>query len=551
MLPSILARKSKAMPACVPGLISFALSACASYPGQSAPLPLNPTVPAKADVLIAGGIVYDGSGQTPFIGDVALTGDHIAYVGPSRNIPATRRIDATGMIVAPGFIDAHTHADIFLRAPSRAERVNAAWLDQGVSTVVIGVDGGGTPDVAKDAQALTEAQIGTNVIPFVGFGAIRSRILGEAARAPDKRELQAMKHLVAKAICEGARGFSTGLFYAPQSFAKTDEVIALAHEAAIRGGIYDTHQRDESSYTIGLLKSVQEAIRIGREAGMPVHFAHIKALGVDVQGEAPQVIALIDAARAEGMKVTADQYPWLASGTSLNAALLPRWSMGGGDAALIKRLNDPAQLAKIKAEMEENLRRRGGASSLLLTARNQPWTGQTLAQMGERWGLTPVAAALRIIRSSIAHGKGGTDVASFNMAESDVELFMKQPWVVTSSDGSNGHPRMYATYPQKYRKYVLERKTIDLGQFIRQSTGKVADIYGIDRRGYLRPGYFGDVLVFDPQKFAPRANYLHPRELSVGVKALFVNGKAAVENSSVTGTTAGRVLLRKPASGCP
>jgi N-acyl-D-aspartate/D-glutamate deacylase len=501
------------------------------------------------DVLITGGTIYDGSDAKPYVGDVALVDQSIVYVGPSRPRKARRTIDATGMIVTPGFIDAHTHADVFLRAEDKAQRINAAWLDQGASTVVIGVDGGGTPDVAQDARELESSGIGTNVVPLVGFGAIRQRVLGDDARAPDVIELDAMKALAAKGMCEGASGLSAGLFYAPQSFAKTSEVIEVAREAGKRGGIYDTHQRDESSYSIGLLGSVAEAIQIGRAAGMPVHFAHIKALGVDVQGQAGAVIAMIDKARAEGVDVTADQYPWLASGSSLDASLLPRWAVDGGDKALLQRLDDKADAARIRKEMAENLRRRGGAPSLLLTAQGYPWTGKTLSGIAAQWKVDPLDAALRIIRQSTEKGGGGTAVASFNMAEGDLELFMKQPWIVTSSDGSNGHPRMFATYPEKYVKYVRERKTIDLGTFVRQSTGRVADIYHIDRRGYLRPGYFADVLVFDPENFAPRADYVHPRELSAGVKALFVNGELAVQDSETTGVAAGRVLLRaKPAS---
>ncbi len=224
------------------------------------------------DVIIRGGTIYDGGEGKPFIGDVAIRGDRIVHVGLSGRYSAERVIDAKGMIVAPGFIDPHTHADSFIRSPDKSVRVNAAWLNQGVSTVMIGVDGYGTPDVAEDAGKLAGSGIGTNIVPFVGFGPVRQRVLGQDARAPNPAELDAMKALVAKGMCEGAVGLSTGLFYAPQSFATTGEVVAVAREAAMRGGLYDTHQRDESSYSIGLLGSVQEAIEIGRQAGMPVHF---------------------------------------------------------------------------------------------------------------------------------------------------------------------------------------------------------------------------------------------------------------------------------------
>lgn len=507
--------------------------------------------PVRVDALIRGGMVYDGSTAPPVVADIAIRDDRIVYVGPRRDLVANRTIDATGMIVAPGFIDPHTHAEIFLRSEQRSERVNAAWLLQGVSTVMIGVDGGGSPDVAETANALTRAAIGTNAVPMVGFGAVRSRVMGQAARAPDAGELAAMKALVAGAMCEGAAGFSTGLFYVPQSFSRTEEVIALAREAAIRGGIYDTHQRDESSYSIGLMGSLREAIRIGEEAGMPVHIAHIKALGVDVQGRADEVIALVAAARARGVRVTADQYPWLASGSSLDASLLPAWSLDGGRAALLTRLQEPAQKARIVAEMQENLRRRGGAEALLLTAADQPWSGRTLAQEAARRGADPVETALAIIAAVFQKGGRGTEVASFNMAQGDVEAFMRQPWVLTASDGSLGHPRMFATYPEKYRTYVRDRRTIDLGAFIRSATGLVADTHGIAGRGYLREGYFADVLVIDPENYRPRATYLSPRELSAGVAALFVNGTLAVEAGAVTGAMAGRVLLRKPSANCP
>ena len=512
--------------------------------------------PEPADVVIRGGTVHDGSAGAPYVGDVAIKGDRIVYVGTGAPMTAARTIDASGMIVTPGFIDPHTHADGFLRAPDAATRVNAAWLHQGVTSVMIGVDGSGTPNVGDDARKLTASGVGTNIVPFVGFGAVRQRVLGQAARAPDAADLARMQGLVAKAMCEGATGLSTGLFYAPQSFAKTEEVIAVAREAAKRGGLYDTHQRDESSYSLGLLGSVREVLTIGREAGMPVHFAHIKALGVDLQGQAQAVINLIEAARAAGQAVTADQYPWLASGTSIDAALLPRWAVDGGDAALLQRLDDPAMLARIRADMAENMRRRGGAASLLLISEGFEWTGKTLESLAQVWKVDPRDAALRILRDSIAgraagrQGRG-TGVASFNMAQADVDLLMQQPWVVTSSDGSDGHPRMFASFPEKYRRYVKERPVITRTDFIHRSTGRTADIYKLAGRGYLRTGYYADVAVIDPEKFMPRADYLKPRELSDGVTHLFVNGTAALADGKTTGTLPGRVLLRPTPAECP
>ncbi|WP_445191587.1 N-acyl-D-amino-acid deacylase family protein [Sphingomonas sp. Tas61C01] len=511
-----------------------------------APLP-------RVDVVVRGGTIYTGADTPPIVGDVEIVGDRIAYVGPSRGTVARRTIDARGRIVAPGLIDAHTHPDTYTRSPVAKARLALPWLAQGVSTIVTGVDGGGTPDVAADARALQASRIGVNVVPFVGFGAIRARVLGQADRAPSAAELAREAALAAKGMCEGAYGLSTGLFYAPQSFATTAEVVAVAREAGKRGGLYDTHQRDESDYTIGLIASTREAIEIGRDARMPVHIAHLKALGVDLQGHAPDLIATIEAARRAGQDITADQYPWLASGTSVDASLVPGWALDGGYARMIARFDDPATLPRIKAAMTDNLRRRGGATSMLLTSAGQPWTGKTLAQMAALWRLAPIDAAIRILRVANADrtAPAGVGVASFNMVDRDVDLIMKQPWVITSSDGSDGHPRQYATFPRKYRSYVRDRKVIDLAAFIRRSTGLTADIYRLDRRGYLRPGYHADLVVIDPDRYAPGADYVHSTVPARGVVALFVNGRLALADGAATGIAAGRVLLRPTPAGCP
>lgn len=527
--------------------VSLLAAASAAVLAGAASAPAAP--PARAvDVLVRGGDIYTGEDRPPFKGDVAIRGDRIVYVGPARPgaYRPARIVEARGMAVLPGLIDVHTHPDTYIRSKDPKARVNAPWLMQGVTTTFTGIDGGGTPDIKADAEALTRDGIGTNVVPYVGFGAVRERVLGRAARAPSAAELDQEKALVAKAMCEGAIGLSTGLFYAPQSFATTEEVIAVAREAAIRGGVYDTHQRDESSYSVGLMGSVEEAIRIGREAKMPVHFAHLKALGVDVQGQAPAVIAAIEKARASGVEVTADQYPWLASGTNLEAAVIPRWAVDGGAAAMLRRFDDPAELAKIRTEAEDNLRRRGGAESILLTAQGKPWTGKRLSEMAQAWNVTPVDAAIRILKDSPR-----TAIASFNMAQPDVDLIMRQPWVVTSSDGSDGHPRQYATFPEKYRAYVVERRVISFQRFVRQATGLSADMFKLDGRGYLRAGNYADVLVLDLARYRPRADYVHPRELSEGVRDLLVNGRFAVSDYKLTGEAAGRVLLRtQPRTGC-
>ena len=510
---------------------------------------------AEADVLIHGGMLFDGGDGPGRIADVAIRGDRILEVGPGlrQRYRAARELDATGLVVSPGLIDPHTHPDTYLRSTDPAMRRLLPWLHQGVSTIFIGIDGGGTPDIEADRARLEAAGTGTNVAAYVGLGPVRRRVLGDDARAPDADELARMRGLVAGAMCEGAFGLSAGLFYAPQSFASTDEVVALAREAAIRGGVYDTHQRDESSYSLGLMGSIEEVLEIGRRAGLPVHIAHIKALGADVHGSAGEVIARIERARAEGQQVTADQYPWLASSTSLGAAVLPRWAVDGGRAALFERLDDPATAARIRGEMADNLQRRGGADAILMTGSGWPWSALTLQAFADAEGLDPVEAALRIIREGGTGRTGSAQrIASFNMHRDDVDLFMRQPWVLTASDGGDGHPRQHATFPEKYARFVVQDQVIDLAAFIHRSTGLTATTFGLEGRGFLRAGHYADVLVFDPDAYAPKADYVQPHLLSEGVVHLLVNGVAMIDTGLATHDLPGRVLQHRPPPGtCP
>ncbi|HYJ53358.1 MAG TPA: amidohydrolase family protein [Allosphingosinicella sp.] len=260
--------------------------------------------PEAVDLIIRGGTIYTGS-DAAFVGDVAISGGRIRAVGPRLPYAAARVIDARGMIVAPGFIDPHTHVGEQLADADARTRLIPAFLMQGVTTAFIGNDGGGDPNVASVISSAQRRPVGINYAAYVGFGAVRRAVIGDADRAPSADELARMRQMVAAGMCQGALGLSTGLFYAPQSFAATEEVSALAREAGTRGGVYDSHLRDESSYSIGLAAAVEEAITIGREGRLPVHISHIKALGVDVHGQAPAIIARIEAARAAGQRVTA------------------------------------------------------------------------------------------------------------------------------------------------------------------------------------------------------------------------------------------------------
>lgn len=508
---------------------------------------LGTAPPPTADLLLRHGTIYTGD-AAPFIGDVALRGDRIVAVAPSLRTQARRTIDATGLIVAPGFIDAHTHVDEDLLAPDAQRRLVLSALMQGVTTVIIGNDGFGSYAVGERLASAAARPVGPNYATYVGFGPIRQAVIGEGARPPTADELQRMRALVAQGMCEGAIGFSTGLFYAPQSFARTDEVIDLAREAAKRGGLYDSHIRDESNYSIGLEGAVKEAIEIGAKAGMPVHIAHIKALGVDVQGQAPRIIADVEAARATGQEVTADQYPWPASGTSLVDALVPSWAQDGGRGAMLKRFDDPTLRDRLAGDMRENLRRRGGAASLLIivSERQPALLGKRLSEIAAARHVDPVQAVIDVIRVE------NSAIASFNQSERDIEAFMPRPWVMTSSDGLTGHPRLYASFARKYAEYAVARRVISVRQFVEQSSRLTADTLHLTDRGRIRPHAFADLVVFDPNRYQPRATYEDPARTAAGVLMVIVNGRIEVQNGTPTGVAAGRALShRAPAGTCP
>jgi N-acyl-D-aspartate/D-glutamate deacylase len=498
--------------------------------------------PLAVDLLISGGTIYPG-GAEPFTGEIAVSGDRIVAVGPDVAVTAARTIVARGMIVAPGFIDPHTHMEGWLTADDARRRLVEPFLMQGVTTAFVGNDGGGPIEVGKLLDSARTKPVGINYATFTGFGSIREKIIGSDRRAPNSAELKREEQLVRDAMCEGAMGLSTGLFYAPQSFSKTDEVVALAKVAAAMGGTYDTHLRDEANYNVGLAAAVDEAITIARDARIPVHISHIKALGVDVQGMAPAIIARIEAARSGGLNVTAGQYPWQASGTSLVASLIPLWAQDGGRSAMLARFDDPELATRLKNEIAENLRRRGGAEMLLIVEGR--WKGRRLDAVAKALGTDPVAAAMATIRV------GDPATISFNMAEGDIEAFMRQPWTMTDSDASTAHPRIYGSFARKYDVYVRERHVLGMREFIDRSSALTADWFGIKDRGHLRPGAFADVVVFDPAHYASRATYEQPDITAAGVRAVLVNGRLAVDHGQLTGEAAGRALAHAaPAAAC-
>ncbi|QDE27672.1 N-acyl-D-amino-acid deacylase family protein [Paremcibacter congregatus] len=491
------------------------------------------------DTLIKGGLFVEGGQEKAALLQVAIKDGRIHAVGPhlDETLQADKVIDATGMVVAPGFIDPHTHAGAELSSPERKANLN--YLTQGVTTVFIGNDGGGAVDVGEKLSRFESDGIGTNVATYVGHGAVRAAVMGRADRAPTSEELAQMKSYVARAMQDGALGLSTGLYYVPGSYAATDEVVALAQVAADHGGMYDSHIRDESSYSIGLKAAVSEVIDIARQTGIAVHVAHIKALGVDVWGQSRDIVQLVEKAQAEGLKVTADQYPWRASGTSVAGALMPRWVMAGSKDAYQARLQDPSLSKRIREEMTENLRRRGGAEAVLITDKEKPdLVNRTLAEIAKTRDESAIDTALWIIQ------EGNARVASFNMAPEDIRRFMTQPWVMTSSDGSTGHPRKFASYPKKYADYVVGEKLLTLSEFVYHSAGQVADVFGLKGRGYLRPGYVADVIILDPEKYRPKADFAHPEQLTEGMQWVLLGGKVVIEEGRFTGDLAGKALRK-------
>jgi N-acyl-D-aspartate/D-glutamate deacylase len=495
----------------------------------------------EADVVVRGATLYDGSGAPGIVGDLALRGDRIAAVGRFTTKGAPRVIDGKGLIVAPGFIDLHTHSDYPLQRPET--RANLCYLYQGVTTVVTGNCGAGPADVAAYFKALEEGKIGSNVIHQVPHNDVRRRVMKNANRAPTAAELKKMEELVDKGMREGAWGLSTGLIYNPGTYARTDELVALAKVAARHGGFYASHIRNEG---VGVLDAIEEALKIGREAGLPVHISHLKASGRSAWGKVADEVALIAKARAAGQAVSADQYPYVASSTSLAAMLVPPLFREGDAKEYQARLKDPEQGPRIRAAIQRGLDSRDGGKAVRI-ARYTPkpaWQGKDLAAIAQLEGASPLDVVLEIERH------GGAQVVNFGMSEEDVRLIMKQPFVATASDGASQvlskttvpHPRSYGCFPRKVGRYALEEKVISPEHAVRSASGLPADVLKLPQRGYLKAGYFADVVVFDPQAYRDAATFDKPHQYAPGVRYLFVNGTLAIDGGKYTGKLAGRVL---------
>lgn len=499
-----------------------------------------PVLAQDADLVIENGMIYDGTGASPIKGFVLVKDGKIVAVGQGTPPPAKRRIDASNLIVAPGFIDLHTHSDSGVVASATRGCVN--YLLQGCTTSVTGNCGMGPIDVQKFYTQIDSAGAGTNVAHLLPQGQLRQEVIGAVDRKTTPEELDEMRRLARKAMEDGAWGMSTGLIYTPSTYATTEELIEIAKVIGAGGGIYASHIRGDEG---GLLGSVKEAIRIGQEAKLPTHISHFKVKGTPNWGTLRLAIELIENARVAGNRVTADQYPYVASSTSLAATIFPPWSLSGGTKQLIARLEDPESGARIRDEVSKSLEiKEDGKQIVIALYRPRPdWTGKHLREIAETEKTTPLVIAETIMRN------GGAQIVNFAMSEEDVRLAMTYSWVATASDGSvklpgsdQPHPRSYGTFPRKIGHYSVREQVIPLEQAIRSATGLPADILGMTDRGYLKAGLAADITIFDAEKIIDNATFDNPHQYATGIQYVFVNGVPAVHQGTPTGALAGRAL---------
>lgn len=500
----------------------------------------------NADWLLAGGTLFDGTGAEGVVADIAIADGKIVAIGEIERGVIGQVVDCEGLMICPGFIDLHNHSDDPIVAP--ATRANINYLTQGCTTVVTGNCGGGRVDVAKYFEQVDSAGAGTNVIHLLPHGSLRSKVFGNVRRVPTDDELAQMKSLAETAMLEGAWGMSTGLIYTPGTYAQTDELVEIASVVSRHDGIYASHIRSEGT---GLVDAVREAIEIGRRAELPIHVSHIKASGTDAWGGLRVAASIIDDARTEGLVVTADQYPYIASSTSLEAMVIPTWAREGGRKALIARFDDEDMGRKLREEIQEKRTSRNRIVIATFRSR-QDWVGKDLTTIAELEGRDEVEIIEEIMRA------GGAAAVSFGMNEDEVRFAMQLPWVATASDGSSKiptadrpHPRSFGTFTRKLGRYAIQEKVVTLASAIRSCSGLPADILHLEDRGYLRTGYMADIAVFDPTQLMDLATFDAPYRYSSGMEYVFVAGKPAVFAGTPTGLLAGKALRHKSSIALP
>lgn len=523
----------------LPALVLAAvLQACSQGPETAA---------TDVDVLIAGGLVFDGSGSAPFIADIGIDDGRLVFIGDagSENVRSADTLDASGLWVAPGFIDAHSHAELDLDYGRDA----LPYLFQGITSVALGVDGDGETNVAERLGLWAENGIGVNGLLFVGHGAIREEVIGREDREPTADEMERMRALVRKGMNEGAFGLSTGLFYVPGTYASTGEVIELAKEAAAwEGAIYDTHDRDLGAVYqgVGYDASVQEGIRIGEESGLRVIFSHYNLQGAHNYGRADAGARYINEARGRGVDVWAAHHPYTATQSNLRSYTIPDWAAAGGHEEMVRRFDDPETSARIVEATNAMLEIRGGADKLLFADPDPALNGRTLAEVARERELSPAAAAQDILRS------GNAVIMNLDLYDDDnTRRLATEPWMMTCTDGRTPrpdqhitHPRTFGAFARKMRMFVFDEPVLTPEFAIRSFSGLAADFYRLPDRGYLREGYAADVVVLDPGRYRDTATYDAPKQFADGAIHVLVNGAFAIRDGAATGVLAGEPLAR-------
>jgi dihydroorotase/N-acyl-D-amino-acid deacylase len=503
----------------------------------------------RYDILITNGTVIDGTGAPRYRADVAITGDHVVAVSrtPLARANAKRVIDATNRIVSPGFIDLHAHLEPLPQLPGARSAVT-----QGVTLALGGPDGSSPWPLASYMNAREKQGIGINVAYLVGHNTVRRAVMGTADRAPTVDELARMRRMIARGMHDGAFGMSTGLKYIPGTYSNVDEVVALAQVAADSGGIYTSHLREEG---LGLIEGVAEALEIGRRAHIPIELTHHKAVGQAMWGKSVVTLHMLDSARAAGVDVMADVYPYTATHTGISV-LIPSWALADGDSAFGRRLADPALADSIRRGIIFNiLNDRGGGDIARVQFAKVDWDrsleGQTLADWAKRRGMapTPENGATLVID---AQRKGGANAIYHVLDEGDVTRIMSHPMAMIASDGrlstpgeGHPHPRGYGTFPRVLGHYVRDEHALTLEQAVHKMTGMPASRLGVKDRGVLRSGAAADVVVFDAGRIADKATFENPHQYAVGIDYVLVNGVAAVDGGRYTNSRAGRVLRRR------
>ena len=497
------------------------------------------------DLLIRGGRIVDGTGTPWYQADIAINQDRIVKIGKLANATASRTIDAGGLVVAPGFIDPHTHA---LRGIFDVPNAESALL-QGVTTLTEGNDGSSPFPIDEHYRAIQQQQISPNWAVFVGQGTIRRQVIGDEDRAATPTELQRMKDMVKTAMEQGALGISTGLFYLPGSFTPTEEVIALTQVAADHGGIYISHLRDEAAR---LIDSVQETIAIAEATGIPVQITHHKVIGVQNWGASIDSLRMVDAARARGIDITIDQYPYTASQTGINA-LIPQWAQEGGREQMLARIDSPETRQTIKHEVVDRiLHDRGGGDPKNVFISQNSWdpdmAGKNLAELAIAAGLEPTAENAADVVFEIIRGGGATAVYHA-IGPEDVDRIMQHGATAIGSDGPLGifgegapHPRQYGTFARVLGHYVRERGILSLEEAVKKMSSQSARRLGIHDRGLLTDGYFADIAIFDADTISDKATFEAPHQYAVGMKYVLVNGEIVVADGQHTGRRPGRIL---------